>query len=123
MTSTPFKQAMEIYSREFCKRTFLEDFTLHLTHGYVISLPDRFLMGRPVRKDATYEQLIDITHRFNEPDAWFVWAAAGCHPYHLLKSLPFNLQFIGWERRNRPRFYKLIDLQLHAIRHAPFQAI
>lgn len=109
-----YDAAVLAHGRSNPARTFLEDLTLHLRHGYVVSIPGMFLMGRPVCKDAPYEQLTDITHRFESPDCWFVWLAAGPHPSVIVQCMPFHLPYVMWERNNRPRVYSTHRL-IHAL--------
>ena len=105
----PIESAAEVYEREACARPFKQDLALHLLNGYVISTPDLFLMGRPVKHDAPREQILDPAFIFNEPDAWLVWLGAardrgGIRGF--FKHEPYPLPFIGWERDNVLRFHK-----------------
>ena len=102
---TPYDQARAVYARETCARTFDEDLRLHLKFGYVFSTPDLFVMGRPVRKDAGYDQITDPRVQFSEPDTWWVYLASG-DIKNLCSLLPYPLSSIGWERDNVLRIYR-----------------
>lgn len=103
---TPFHLAQQVYQREMCKRDFFTDLHGHLIGGYVFVTPTMFVMGRPVAKDAPYEQVTDPSYRFEAPDAWLVYLASGNGLKEFFRHEPFILPFIGWERDNRLRFYR-----------------
>ncbi len=76
---TPFEQA-----GEFCDRwtpSFERWLVAYATcgHGYVLSAPSFFAMGRAVRSDAEGFELMDVhkTWPREEQDAWFLFLAAG----------------------------------------------
>lgn len=94
--------AREVYVRCGSLRSFEEDLRAHLLHGFVISTPAAFAMGRPVRRDAPEEELADIGHRFAEPDAWLVWSAAG-DLETLARMLPGRLPWIMFHRQSERR--------------------
>jgi len=89
-------------------------------------------MGRAVNSKATYEEITDPNYSFEREDcdAWWVHAAASagatdndiCEAYdpaivaHFFRFEPYALPLIGWERDNRPRFYKREILIRHAYR-------
>ena len=95
-----------VYQQEPCARTFAEDLSLHFYCGWIISTPAVFLMGRPVRRDAPYEQLTDPAVTFEQPDCWWIYLAAGKGVGEFWRHEPYPLPWIGWERRNTPRFYE-----------------
>ncbi len=106
---SPIEEAAAIYEREPCKRTFQEDLASHLLGGYVFSSPDLFLMGRPIDSDAPYEQITDPCYKFDRCNSWLVYLAV-CRRTSFLDKLfryePYPLPFIGFERRNKLRFYR-----------------
>jgi hypothetical protein len=102
---TPLDLAQRIYETEWCARTFPQDLCLHLRHGWVLSSPSFFMMGRPVLHTAPESLILDPTHRFDNADAWLVWVAAGSHPRELIRHMPFQLPYLGWQKRNRLRWY------------------
>jgi hypothetical protein len=104
--STPLELAQKHYDQDPGPRTFPQDLVLHLKFGHVISSPTIFLMGRPVCRLADPHLILDPSFVFINPDAWFVWIAAGATPYECLRQMPFYLPWVGWQRRNKwPRFY------------------
>lgn len=111
MTRSPIDQLIDYYNKDPGIRTFPQDLYLHLRHGYVISTPGLFVMGRPILVDYTHEQLCDISLIPEHPDCWLVWAAAGAHPRDILRQMPYYLPYVGWQRRNKFRFY--LTTQLH----------
>jgi hypothetical protein len=99
----------------------------HLRHGYVISTPTVFAMGRPVSIDAPERESAEISHRFRKPDCWLIWSAAG-ELRALIAVLPFPLPWIafhrgggrrvGPQRLKRYRFERLAGLVRSAARLA-----
>lgn len=104
----PFAEAVAVYEREPCRRTFLEDFEAHLECGYVLSVPEVFVMARPVWTGADMAQILDPWQNQwpTLPNAWWIWLMAGDMAV-ALRHLPHDLPWIGWERDNVPRFYRL----------------
>lgn len=82
---------------------FDSELAAHLAHGFVISTPDAFLMGRPVSSDAPHGLLADPFHRFPaaDCDAWMVWLAAG-DLRAIWRMVPYRLPWIAWARREGP---------------------
>jgi hypothetical protein len=69
---------------------------------------------RPVCKDAPEDEILDPNIEFRNPDAWFIYAAAG-EMVQCLKAEPFPLPYFGWQKRNKVRFWPRERL-IHAIR-------
>lgn len=106
----PIAKARAVYDREACARSFEEDLEAHLLHGWVISTPDMFIMGRPVLKTAP-AHILDPWWPFgDEADCWHVWLAAG-DLRAMWAHLPFPLPWISFERDNALRFYKFESLR------------
>lgn len=106
-----------IWRVEECAYPF--DFVLaeHLEHGYVFSTPELFLMARPVKHDATYEEITNpASNMAGVADAWLVYAAAGNIWGFLRDTFPAfdRYPFIGFERDNKLRFYQREQLLRHA---------
>lgn len=99
-------EALEVYENEPCQRSFYEDLALHLENGYVLSTPKAFVMGRRVDRQAPAEHLLDPARVWESGDCWWVWLASG-DLRDVLGLMPFPLPWIGFERNNRPRFYRL----------------
>lgn len=104
----PIDLARAVWLLEPCARPFELDLLLHLRHGYVFSTPRYFIMGRPVKRDAPLEKIVDPTVVFGpEADAWLVYCAAGTEGVaRFLGCEPYPLPYIGWERGNKLRFYE-----------------
>ena len=113
--TTPYERAILVYQQEKCARPFEVDLALHLAHGYVIAMPDVFVMGRPVRRDAPVDEIHDPAKTFDLPDCWWVWLAAG-NLARILDLEPFPLPYYGFERDNEPRFYRREQLIRHVER-------
>lgn len=112
--NNPFQEAQAFYKRDPGKRTFPEDLVLHLQYGWVVSSPTVFLMGRPVVRGADVALILEPSHKFENPDAWLVWFAAGADPISCLHLMPFYLPYVGWEKNNRLRFYPTRYFTSHA---------
>lgn len=107
---TAVEKVMALYTSN-SPRTFEEDLTAHLMHGYVYSTPEYFLMGRPVWHQAPQESINNVWKAFHPVlwDAWYVYAFAlrddqGLHGLvkKLLTHIPFYLPLIAWERSGGP---------------------
>lgn len=96
--------AIRLHEMDNPVRSFGEDLLLHLEHGYVISTPGFFVMGRPVNDAAGYHDLVSPWVHHPSPNAWWVYLAAGPLPL-IIRSMPFVLPRIGFERDGVPVFY------------------
>lgn len=101
---SPFEQAVDVYRREPCARSFIEDFEAHLLHGWIFSTPAIFLMARPVRSDSPVDVVLNPFSLPDDPDTWHVWLAAG-NWREALRLAPFPLPWVSFERRNQLRRY------------------
>ena len=102
---TAIERAAAVYEREPCARSFREDLEAHLLNGYVHSTPRFFVMARPVDMLADESLILDPWHTFEHPNAWLIWLAAGdLRP--ALELFPFELPFLGWQKRNILRFWE-----------------
>jgi hypothetical protein len=123
-----------VYLSEPSRNSFQDDLAAHLLQGYVFSTPSLFMMGRAVNSKATYEEITDPNYSFEREDcnAWWVHAGAvrgtdndlreACFQNVIadfLRFEPHPLPLIGFERNNRPRFYKREILIRHANRPNP----
>ncbi|HWB05284.1 MAG TPA: hypothetical protein VG796_19785 [Verrucomicrobiales bacterium] len=100
---SPYLQAAAVYEQEPCARTFEHDLFLHFLHGTVWSTTDGFVMLRPVRRDWPLAWLHDPARTDPAGDAWWIWLLAG-NPSRLWSLHPPK-PWIGFERKNVPRFY------------------
>ncbi len=75
----------------------------HKAHGFLFATPDFYVMGRPVRKYAPIEQILDVTHRFDVAtcDTWFVFLLTG-DVRKAWAILPWELPWMCWVRDNDP---------------------
>ena len=106
----PFERAIEVYEKEHCSRTFVEDLESYLLHGYVFSTPGYFVMGRAVSVYADPSEIIDPDHVFpvDEHSCWHVALAAGVTPFaSFLSLIPYQLPYVSWEKRNKLRIYRM----------------
>ena len=101
-----YVDACKVYDTEPCARTAQEDIELHLRYGYVISYPRFFVMGRPVNFAATYEEITSPWVVHEAPNGWFIYLFSG-DMATALTHFPYPLEFAGWERNNKLRFYPL----------------
>ena len=88
--------------------SFDDDLAAHFLRGYVISTPEAFAMGRPVRREWTPEKLADPLHvePLESADCWFIWALAG-DLRAAVRWLPRELTWFGFSQRGGPaRFLK-----------------
>ena len=105
----PLALAAQVYENEHCVNSFDLDVATYCKFGYVICTPQVFLMGRPVVKGADYHLLMDCSYRFERPDCWWIFLAAG-DMTEFFRHEPFQLPYFGWERKNKPRWWKRKDL-------------
>jgi hypothetical protein len=121
---TPAERAAGVYAREPCARSFTEDIEAHLLGGFVHSTPSAFVLARPVPRHADPHDIVDpwVTWSPEDCDAWWIYLAAG-EVGTLLHLFPFHTTWIGWERRNRPRFFRFQSAldHLHRIAQSPRQ--
>ena len=83
----------------------LDDYErIHKQHGFLFVTPDFYVMGRPVRKYAPLEQILDVNHRFEAStcDTWFIFQLAG-DMTKAWRILPWELPWMCWTRDNDPQ--------------------
>lgn len=101
-----YEMAKAVYASEPSARTFEQDLELHLRHGFVFVTPDAFIIGRPVCKDAPYDQILSPWVTFPNPDSWLAYVAAGRQALQVFAAhMPYELPWIMFERDGRLRFY------------------
>lgn len=105
----PAVEAARVYEREPCSHDFEHDLYWHLIGGYVFSTPEYFIMGRAVDREAPEHLLLDVKNCFGAPNAWLVWLGAG-DMSKLPEVMPYWLPWIGFQRRNRLRWYRTEEL-------------
>lgn len=108
--SPAFRAAMEyqIIPGEY---TFFDAVEAHLVNGYVVASPEMFILARPVERSASEELLLNPCYRFESPDAWFIYLAAGQLKY-AWKFYPKAYEWVGWQRRGKVcRFYEMNQIK------------
>lgn len=105
---SPFAQALDVYSREPCVRSFSEDLEAHLRHGLVVSNSECFLMARKVfmgwNEADVVNPWVKASSVWHDPDCWHVYLFAGdIHKAFL--SADVQLPWVSFERRNKIRYY------------------
>lgn len=83
----------------------------HKEQGFVFATPRFYVMGRPVRKYAPLEQIMDVEHVF-EPkscDTWFIFQLTG-DMRECWSILPWEMAWMAFTRDNDPeqelKFYE-----------------
>jgi hypothetical protein len=119
---TAWQKAEEVYRKEFCPRTLLEDFNLHLEnpHGCAIKLPGVVALARPVDRNGYPTDIIDPSLHFCSLrwDCWHIYLLVG-DAAAAWKYLPFELDWMSYERRNVLRiapFCRMKSLLCHDLR-------
>jgi hypothetical protein len=110
----PVELAAQVYSREPCARSFVEDLELHFLHGYVFNTPDWFMMARPVWSRAPFELIIDPSfNEFAVLDTWHVYLFSGSNIYRAaFKAQQLAgrvMENVSFEKRNRLRMHRMAD--------------
>lgn len=96
----PSEVAASLYGPDGIPGSFRDDLNAHLHHGFVVSTPDAFAMGRPVARVAPHRLHADPWFEFppESCDAWMIWLAAG-EVGDLWRLFPYELPWVGWARR------------------------
>lgn len=103
---TPIERAAAVYQTEPCARTFVRDLELHFLHGYVVSTPQLFMMGRPVCRCWPHARIVDPSFNIRaRRNCWHVYLASG-DLARMFDLMPFPLLFISFERMNALRIYR-----------------
>jgi len=97
------KAKEECYDNE-SPRSFGEDLSFYLRHGYVYSGDEMFVMARPVsRKDIRFVLDYKFTYKPNTWDTWFVYLGCGDSVTRFFNIAPFKTPFVSWHRREEPQ--------------------
>ena len=99
---TPFDHIQRLYASR-PDMDFGVDLEAHFAVGYVVTTPQVFAMGRPVRKDWTRERLANPfeSEPLETADCWFLWALAGDLSI-AVHWLPCELPWLGFARHGKP---------------------
>lgn len=109
--SNPYEQTLADWERRPRDWPLRHYEDLHKARGFVFATPEFYVMGRPVRKYAPLEQILDIEHNFAFPscDTWYIFQMTG----DVAKAwavLPWSLPWVCFVRDNDPtselRFYE-----------------
>ena len=102
---TPFETIEKLYQEYPLPRSFDEDIAAHFRTGHVFTGRDFFIMGRPIERGAAPALIENPWHRFENPDCWLVYAAAGLVKT-MLDFIPYPLHWVAFQRRGNPlRYY------------------
>ena len=89
---TALLEAKQIYAK--LGLDFERDLGFYLTNGFVISMPDRFIMAKPIVK----EHGDDPWNEAN-PNAWYLHFAVGKNCLRwFFDQAPIKLPFLAWRR-------------------------
>lgn len=98
----------EIVLKDWLERPrdrLLDDYErIHKQRGFVFATPTFYVMGRPVRKFAPLEQILDVEHVFDAStcDTWFIFQLSG-DMRAAWQILPWELPWMCWTRDNDPQ--------------------
>jgi hypothetical protein len=95
----PIWIAKEAYERDEHRYSWRELLEAHMSQGYCISMPDYFIMARPVIKGADEELVIDPHYEFDLAlcNCWYVWTAAGDALPSLWSSTPHEFDWVAFQ--------------------------
>lgn len=114
---TAIQRLSSMYARKLPDRDLATDLLAYVTWGYVVARPDIIVLGRPVCSGAWHADILDPRAQFENPDAWFVLAAAvsdGRSLRDILACMPFRLpRAIFWRAGRGPwqREYDISKLE------------
>ena len=101
MSPSVLQQALALYAKEDCTRTFEEDLTAFIHTGRVHITPTCILLAKAVPSTREYHEPWD-TWQPHECDAWLIWLAAG-ELTEFFQYAPYELPWLLWARRDRLR--------------------
>lgn len=115
-------QLRDLYGSSYAVRSWREDVSLHLKHGYLIKTPEYIVMGKAVVRWMSDEELRDPRIKCPEgvtPDAWYVYLYCGT-ACNFLSFEPYPLDYVGWHRRGKLRWYRTTHFQERCKTMTPF---
>ena len=112
MNQTVYHQAMMAQLEGITHKRFAADLTAYLNHGYVFSLPDVFVMAKPVPSDMIDNGVLESDDFFKpgECDTWYVHLAAG-RLSRLFSLSPFHLEYVCFQRFGSVKIYRFQEIQ------------
>lgn len=102
---TPYEQAATWHIEHCPGVPFREVLEAHLFSGYVISTPERFVLGRQVNHDWSEERLLEPMDTDEQGDCWMVWLWAG-DVKGWMEVVPFPLPYLCWHRGTRLKLHR-----------------
>jgi len=106
--------ARKLYADEESPQSLAVDILLHISNpkGWVVSRPDLLIMARPVPRNAKPDEILDAGREFHsdECNCWHVYLVVG-NAAQAFKYLPFDLEWISFERKNKLKFYQLTKIR------------
>lgn len=83
----------------------------HAKNGVIFCRPDVFVLARPVMLDEFLDvrRILNPHYRFDRYNAWHIWLFSG-NMAKAIEFLPFPLDYVCYERKERLRIYKLEEL-------------
>jgi len=116
---TPYDEAIQVYLREHCTRSFAEDLEHHLRNpsGYVIRTPFGFAMGRAVDHTASVGAIIDPSISFHpsKADCWHLYLYAG-KLNQVFTFCPYPLKYVSFERNNVLKIHEYEVIRRHIMK-------
>lgn len=111
----PLLEAISVYGKEACSRTFNEDISWFLEHGFVFSRPDFFVMGKPIIRGADSSQVTGL-YKFpsSDCDCWHIYLMAG-NIAPMFSIMPWPLPWVSFERGNELRYYQTESIHRLAV--------
>lgn len=115
MMNPPLSQAIAALHAEENRYGLTELVSAHFENGYVFSTPTVFILARPVFVDVELDsgEILNEREILNPRMVW----GAGWNAWHVylfsgdmregLSYMPFPLEFLSFERKNRLRVYSL----------------
>jgi len=97
---SPIDKLRSAYQRYSPHRSLEEDVGTFIRCHYLFATPHFVALGKPVKKGADKELIIQPGYVFpvSDADTWFLFAYAG-RIMDLFAFIPFELRWLAWERR------------------------
>lgn len=114
--ASPYGRAMHDWALRPRDKTLAWYEAVHKSNGFLFATPEFYVMGRPVRKYAPLENILDVTYEFDPAtcDCWFIFQLTG-DVRKAWSILPYELPWMAWVRDNDPhddlRFYETSRLR------------
>lgn len=103
---SPFARAQRVFKSEPSAYTFAECALFHANHGQIFAGKDYLVMGRPVIRDAPEKSIVGLVDMSFGADCWHIAIMVG-NMEKAWKRLPYELEWISFERSNVLRFAPL----------------